>query len=529
MAVNQVSFTSPGYDYGADISAIERRRRMAEMLQQQAAQPMEQAPVAPGQFAVPISPFQGAAKLAQAWASKRQGDKAEQQQRDLSTKAQKDLADVLRRGQLAAAGTPGTPLSEDASGNVTPAQPAVPGDPSKAAAAYLSHPTTMQMGMTIQQQELEKQRRAQMMKDIMEMGAQKGATAGGPWSPDFAAQQAQGGNPLAAVPPQALALMLSGDKELASLGGKIHEGTQGTGRVYFDEKQRAYTLNKNNQRVDVPALRGLTPAEEQRIPMERSRLWWETGQSPGPLGAPGAPQQPPMAQGTPPALAPQGAPPVAPVAPSAGSPLNLPPKDLAKIKTDTNVEAGKEFISEMRQNYAKLRDVPATIENLNRAKTLAATQAGQFMGPLGEQKLALQKFFRANVPGQGALNVEGVRSAEELRSTMFNQVMDNLKKMDAQPSQYQQMVMQDAFGTLGTDPASLPRILDVFEDILRKRVDLHNQTVTGAEGRGTRFPYDVNVKLPNKLHVFSNEAEAAKAGLKKGDRVIINGVSGTWQ
>ena len=161
-----------------------------------------------------------------------------------------------------------------------------------------------------------------------------------------------------------------------------------------------------------------------------------------------------------------------------------------------NTEAGKEFISEMRQNYAKLRDVPATLQNIERAKALATTEAKNFMGPFGESKLAITKFMRANLPGMANLKTEGVTSAEELQSTLFNQVMDNLKKMDASPSQYQQQVMQEAFGTLRTDPQSVPKILNVFADILRNRVAIHNETVASAEKRGTTFPYDVKVNLP---------------------------------
>jgi hypothetical protein len=163
-----------------------------------------------------------------------------------------------------------------------------------------------------------------------------------------------------------------------------------------------------------------------------------------------------------------------------------------------NTEAGKEFISEMRQNYAKLRDVPATLQNMDRAKSLAASEAKQFMGPFGESKLAITKFMRSNVPGMSNLDTAGVTNAEQLQSTLFNQVMDNLKKMDASPSQYQQQVMQEAFGTLRSDPQSVPKILDVFEAILRNRVDIHNQTVTSAESRGTTFPYDVKINLPAK-------------------------------
>jgi hypothetical protein len=179
-----------------------------------------------------------------------------------------------------------------------------------------------------------------------------------------------------------------------------------------------------------------------------------------------------------------------------------------------NTEGGKEFISEMRQNYAKLRDVPATIENMARARALAASEGRSFMGPFGESKLAITKFFRANVPGMGNVKTEGVTSAEELQSTLFNQVMDNLKKMDASPSQYQQQVMQEAFGTLRTDPGSVPKILDVFEDILRNRVKIHNDTVTSAEGRGTAFPYDVNINLPAKGAARTGTPTPAVSGKK---------------
>jgi hypothetical protein len=191
-----------------------------------------------------------------------------------------------------------------------------------------------------------------------------------------------------------------------------------------------------------------------------------------------------------------------PVASGLGGPRKFGQTQAEQIQqagqTASNTEAGKEFVAEMRQNYAKLRDVPATLENMERAKTLAASQAKDFMGPLGQSKLAVTKFLRSNVPGMSNLDTSGVTSAEELQSTLFNQVMDNLKKMDASPSQYQQQVMQEAFGTLKTDPQSVPKILDVFQDILRNRVNLHNQTVKSAESRGTAFPYDISVNLKPK-------------------------------
>lgn len=61
--IQQVSFTSPGGGYDADVTEIERRRKMAEMLQAQASQPIEQQTA--GGWVVPISPTQGFAKVVQ--------------------------------------------------------------------------------------------------------------------------------------------------------------------------------------------------------------------------------------------------------------------------------------------------------------------------------------------------------------------------------------------------------------------------------------------------------------------------------
>ena len=38
-----------------------------------------------------------------------------------------------------------------------------------------------------------------------------------------------------------------------------------------------------------------------------------------------------------------------------------------------------------------------------------------------------------------------------------------------------------------------------------------------------------NQEPKEKIPTYANEVEAQKAGIKKGTRVIINGVSGTWE
>jgi hypothetical protein len=59
----------------------------------------------------------------------------------------------------------------------------------------------------------------------------------------------------------------------------------------------------------------------------------------------------------------------------------------------------------------------------------------------------------------------------------------------------QQQVMMDALGSLGTDPKALPGVLNVFGDLIKNKVSIHNKTVQEAENAGVRFPYDPRVKL----------------------------------
>lgn len=552
-----VAFNSPGYDYGSDVSQIERRRQMALALQKDALQPVEQQPVQPGQFATRTSPFQGLAKMAQMLAANRQQSKADDQQQSLALRSRKDLADILTRGQAAAAGTPDKTIMPDpqeaqqsadyGTPQVGPAS--VPGqkpNPMGAANIYMQHPMTAPMGMQLAQSEIADQSRGREMAQIMAMGKQPpgAASTGGTAAPAYGTPnfQPQGQQPQGqdrgifdATPQQLSTMIQSNNKEIRDMAKLVMEqrkvtalrpgapGVDQWGNVVTQPTPTMppgmqLTLGGPNGPSASPvqgfagaqaALNNIPNPSHGLIPIKTSSgqdiqltqpeylQWQQSGQLPQRLGGQTSQQQPP---GTPQAATRPGGfhVPGAPGLGIIGAGQSQEDTVRQQAQLASNTEASKEFISEMRQNYAKLRDIPATIKNISRAKELAAGEAAQFMGPMGESKLALQKFFRANVPGMGNMNLEGVTKAEELQSSLFNQVMDNLKKMDASPSQYQQQVMQEAFGTLRTDPASLPKIMDVFEDILRNRVALHNETVGSAERRGTQFPYDVNVKLPAK-------------------------------
>lgn len=158
-------------------------------------------------------------------------------------------------------------------------------------------------------------------------------------------------------------------------------------------------------------------------------------------------------------------------------------------------EAQKDFIKSTRATYDQLKHAPSLLNNIEAAKALIPGAKG-FMGTGGETLLEATKFLN-NRLGMN-INTEGVKDAEELRSRIFFNIMDNLKKMDAQPSQQQQQVMQESLGKLGTDPNALPGVLDAFADVIRDKVDLHNTEVGNAIARGVKFPYDPTVKLQSR-------------------------------
>lgn len=161
--------------------------------------------------------------------------------------------------------------------------------------------------------------------------------------------------------------------------------------------------------------------------------------------------------------------------------------------TPASEVAQQDFMRGARATYDTLKNAPATLKNIEAAKELIPSAAG-FMGPGGEPLLKAASFL--NNRFGTSISTKGVTDATELRTRLFNGVIDNLRKLDAQPTAAQQQVLQDAIGNLGTDPSALPRVLDAMAQSVRDKVDLYNRDVTSAEQRGVRFPYKPQIDLP---------------------------------
>lgn len=173
--------------------------------------------------------------------------------------------------------------------------------------------------------------------------------------------------------------------------------------------------------------------------------------------------------------------------------------------TPASEKAQSEFMASSRATYDQLKSAGAQLENFAKARRLAQGEARKFMGKGGDALLSAASFLNNRLGFK--INTKGVTEATELRSTLFQGILDNLRKLDAQPSQEQQRIMQEALGSLDTDPNALGRVLDVAEDVLRNRVATYNAEVTSAEQRGVRFPYDPVIKLPPRSSLSAKPVE----------------------
>jgi hypothetical protein len=164
-----------------------------------------------------------------------------------------------------------------------------------------------------------------------------------------------------------------------------------------------------------------------------------------------------------------------------------------------SVAAQKEYIKEVSNTRTQLKNVKGTLDSIDKAKALVPTAKG-FMGPGGEALLKATSFLNNRIGTD--INVKGITDATELRTRLFGNIMENLKKLDAQPSEAQQFIMQEALGTLGTDPNAMNKVLDAYAEVLKNKVADYNTDVTDAEARGVKFPYkpQIDLGIPTKAN-----------------------------
>ena len=154
--------------YTAESEAISRRMRMAELLQQQAMQPLE-TPGTAGGYQLAVSPYAGLAKILQGYTAMQAGRGAEAERKALGERYKTESADTLRRAFEAGSGMPERAAIVDPqemaqmADQGTPPQPNIPAAaPNQQRMAQIlmgsSNPGLEALGMSTMQKELENQR-----------------------------------------------------------------------------------------------------------------------------------------------------------------------------------------------------------------------------------------------------------------------------------------------------------------------------------------------------------------------------------
>jgi len=148
-------------------------------------------------------------------------------------------------------------------------------------------------------------------------------------------------------------------------------------------------------------------------------------------------------------------------------------------------------------NYASLSDVPQQLENFRKVKELIP-QAVKFMGKGGTTYADAVSFLNNRLGTNISVNDANgnLASAREIEARLFQGILENLKKMDSQPTQSQQQALKDAIGQLQTEPDALARLVDAFSEPFIAKVKMHNDFVDKAIKRGDVRAEDYRIKLP---------------------------------
>ena len=168
---NQISNVGFGSPYASEQMDIQRKQKLAQLLQQQAMTPIEQGATPAGGFTPRTSPLQGLAKVMQGYVGQQREKGAQTQQTELSQRMQQERQQALAQAMMQGQGSP-QPAPEQGGG------PAMPPNPMGAAQglAGASDPALQQAGLGM----LGKQFEAQMPKRPEPFTMSPGATRYGP-------------------------------------------------------------------------------------------------------------------------------------------------------------------------------------------------------------------------------------------------------------------------------------------------------------------------------------------------------------
>lgn len=165
-------------------------------------------------------------------------------------------------------------------------------------------------------------------------------------------------------------------------------------------------------------------------------------------------------------------------------------------------DIGKDLVG----GYTTNKAAPQNIKLFEQAKNVARN-TGKLSGSFADDKMAIAMFFNNNF-GTNIAEDE-IASAGSLKSLLFEPVKNQLKKMDATPSERQQKMLADSLGNLENDPEALQKILQVQQDILAENIATHNREVEKflplTEGKTKDYVKGLTLEVPEYTQLYNPE------------------------
>ena len=196
-----------------------------------------------------------------------------------------------------------------------------------------------------------------------------------------------------------------------------------------------------------------------------------------------------------------GLPPGAPEGSAPGTGLT-PKTNQPLVQVDMRMPGSQAVQEQQAKDLAarqsQLRDIPYQMqETIN---LMGKIKDNPFIGSFGAQKMATAQFLNNNFGTNIA--ADKIADAAEFNRQTMEQVAQQLRKIDSNPTQRQQDQLRDALGSLNSDPTALRRLMEVRVMYMRHALQGYNADVQSAKKNNTQFLYDPTISGEPPLQPF---------------------------